>query len=122
MGRTKLRTKPKNAKLGILKETQKFNKKKLASASFFAYICIMNYKLTKQVIEVNEAELKAEIIELCKRTKKAMPNVIGIGTKTLKDELGLKLTQLQFVELCHKLGLPLWLNKFISFSKLNLED
>jgi hypothetical protein len=82
----------------------------------------MNYKITKQIIEVDETQLKAEIIELCKRTKKAMPNVIGIGAKTLKDELGLKLTQLQFVELCHKLDLPLWMNKFISFNKINLEE
>lgn len=81
----------------------------------------MNYKITKITIEVNEEELKAEIIDLCKRTKKAFPNVIGIGAAALKSELGLKLTQLQFVELCGKLGLPLWLNKFISFKKLNLD-
>ena len=86
------------------------------------YLCLMNYKITKQTIEVNEDELKAEIIDLCKRIKKAMPNVIGIGRTTLKQELGLNLSQLQFIELCQKLQLPLWLNKAISFNKLNLEE
>jgi hypothetical protein len=74
------------------------------------------------VIEVNEEQLKAEILDLCKRSKKAFPNVIGIGATTLKSELGLKLTALQFVELCRKLELPLWMNKVISFKQLNLQD
>jgi len=82
----------------------------------------MNYKITKQVIEVNEEELKAEILDLCKRYKKAFPNLIGIGVTGLKSELGLKLTPLQFIELCKKLELPLWMNKVISIKHLNLEN
>jgi hypothetical protein len=82
----------------------------------------MNYKITKQIIEVNEEQLKAEILDLCKRCKKAFPNQIGVGATTLKTELGLKLTPLQFIELCTKLQLPVYLNKFISLKALNLED
>lgn len=62
-------------------------------------------KLTKTVIEITTKEgVIKELKQLAERIKNIAPNIIAINAKTLKTELNVKLTDLQFAELAIELG------------------
>jgi len=77
-------------------------------------------KIEKRIIEVNEEQFKDEVISLLKRYSKINKSYIAIGFKSFKEELKLKITELEFLELCLKTGLELHNNKTVLISNITL--
>lgn len=76
-------------------------------------------KITKTTIEVNEFEFYNEVKRICLELESITPNQIGAKFSVFKQELGLKITELQFFKLCKECGIEIHPRKYISFSQFN---
>lgn len=64
-------------------------------------------KIIKTTIEVSQTEFYDEVRRLCKEFKKYTPNRFAAGFAMFKKELGLKMTELQFLNLCEDCGISI---------------
>jgi len=62
-------------------------------------------KITKTTIEVSKTEFYDEVKRLCMEFKKYTPNRFAANFAMFKKELGLKMTELQFFNLCEECGI-----------------
>ncbi len=62
-------------------------------------------QITKTTIEVDLVQFKEEIRRVCERSASHNFQIIGSGFPIFKKELGLKLTHLQFFDLCVQCGI-----------------
>ena len=69
----------------------------------------MKIQIEKRQIFVDEIEFKSEIKRVCLLQKKVF-NHARVGYRTFKKELGLKITELEFMELCFRFGLETYKN------------
>lgn len=64
-------------------------------------------KITKTVIEVSPTQFYDEIKRLCMEFKKYAPNRFAANFAMFKRELGLKMTELQFLNMCEECGISI---------------
>jgi hypothetical protein len=65
----------------------------------------MNIKIVKTEIEVNLDEFRAEVGNVCRLCKNANISQFAAKFPVFKRELGLKLTELQFFDICMYAGI-----------------
>lgn len=61
--------------------------------------------ITKTIIEVDLVQFKEEIRQICERISNHNRSRIGTKFTEFKRELGLKITELQFFDLCVQCGI-----------------
>lgn len=61
--------------------------------------------ITKVTIEIEEPQFKEEIRQICETISRFNRSQIGAKFAVFKRELGLKITELQFFELCERCGI-----------------
>lgn len=62
-------------------------------------------QITKTTIEVEPIQFKDEIRQICERSEIHNRSLIGTKFPKFKRELGLKITELQFFDLCVQCGI-----------------
>jgi len=83
----------------------------------------MNIEIEKIKIKVSEEEFKSEVFEFAKRFKKAYPRSIAVSYKEFKKHFKLKITELEFIELCRRLNIKMYSEErpdCVCMSNLNL--
>lgn len=65
----------------------------------------MTIKITKSTIEVNPDEFYQEIKTICQQIQKFNKSQIGAKYPVFKRALGLKITELEFFNLCEQAGI-----------------
>lgn len=62
-------------------------------------------QITKTTIEVNLVQFKEEIKKVCERVSNHNRSRVGTKFNEFRRELGLKITELQFFDLCVQCGI-----------------
>lgn len=78
----------------------------------------MTIKITKRVVEVDLDEFKREIESICRQVEMYNKLQIGLKYPTFKRELGLKLTELEFFNICTLAGIEVQ-KKIIFFKQFD---
>lgn len=61
--------------------------------------------ITKVTIKIDESQFKEEIRQICESISRFNRSQIGAKFPVFRRELGLKITELQFFELCERCGI-----------------